>query len=166
MFIAFQGAHDACQPAQNQGVAVMATREIEADAPHDVRTALKRGLRCKCPNCGEGSVFKGYLKVRSSCEVCGLDLTPQRADDGPAYVVILIVGHLMGFSLPVMFEQMRDSPLMVACLLSAFAIILSLIMLPPVKAMFVAFQWAKGMNGFGRPQPAAVNQETRWTEGC
>lgn len=144
----------------------MSDVETEAAAPRDLRVALKHGLRCKCPNCGEGAVFKGYLKVRSECEVCGLDFTPQRADDGPAYVVILIVCHLGGFALPVVFEHMRDNPLLVACLLSAGAIILSLIMLPPVKAMFVAFQWAKGMHGFGRAPRPATTQETRYAEGC
>lgn len=144
----------------------MSNVEAESEESRDVRAALKRGLRCKCPNCGEGAVFDGYLKVRSECAVCGLDFTPQRADDGPAYVVILIVCHLGGFALPVAFEQMRDNPLMVACLLSGAAIILSLIMLPPVKAMFVAFQWAKGMHGFGRAGRPAVTQETRCAEGC
>ncbi|MBV5262106.1 DUF983 domain-containing protein [Synechococcus moorigangaii CMS01] len=144
----------------------MSNAETETVSQYDVRAAMKRGLRCKCPNCGEGAVFRGYLKVRSECEVCGLDFTPQRSDDGPAYVVILLVGHLCGFALPVVFEQMRDNPLLIASLLSAAAIILSLILLPPVKAMFIAFQWAKGMHGFGRAQRAAVTQETRCAEGC
>jgi len=144
----------------------MSNPDAEAETSHDMRAALKRGSRCKCPSCGEGAVFKGYLKVRSECAVCGLDFTPQRADDGPAYVVILIVGHLVGFSLPVAFEAFRDNPLLVACLLSVVAIALCLVLLPPVKAMFVAFQWAKGLRGFGRVQsPAAVTQETRCAEG-
>ncbi len=144
----------------------MSGPEIETNAPHDLRAALKRGLRCKCPCCGEGKVFGGYLKVRSECDVCGLDFTPQRSDDGPAYVVILLVGHVVGFSLPVAFEAFRDNPLLLACLLSVFAVTLSLVMLPPVKAMFVAFQWAKGMHGFGLVKSAAVSQETHCAEGC
>lgn len=133
----------------------MSNLENMQDSPRDMRSALKRGLLCKCPNCGEGAVFKGYLKVRASCAVCGLDLTPQRADDGPAYVVILLVGHLMGFSLPVFFESFRNNPLLVACVLSVVAVTLALALLPPVKGMFVAFQWVKEMHGFGRPQAAA-----------
>ena len=146
---------------------MMSNVETTQDGPHDVREALKRGVRCKCPKCGEGSIFNGYLKVRSECEVCGLDLTPQRADDGPAYVTILVVGHLMGFALPVFFESFRDNPLLVACLLSAASIALALLMLPPVKGMFVAFQWAKGMHGFGRTASGpAISQETRCAGDC
>jgi len=123
----------------------------------DLRVSLKRGAQCKCPQCGEGRVFHGYLKVRQSCSECGLDLTPQRADDGPAYVVILLVGHLVGFTLPIFFEAMRDDPLLVACSLSGLAVVLSLALLRPVKGMFVAFQWAKEMNGFGwRPSAQPV----------
>ncbi len=144
----------------------MSNTRATQDTPHDLRAALKRGVRCKCPNCGKGAVFTGYLTVRSECEACGLDFTPQRADDGPAYVVILLVGHLVGFTLPVVFEAFRGNPLLIACLLSAMAIILSLVLLPPVKSMFVAFQWAKGMHGFGRRQAVAVTQETRCAEGC
>ncbi len=144
----------------------MSGTETEVTLSRDVRAALKHGLRCKCPNCGEGAVFKGYLKVRSACSVCGLDFTPQRADDGPAYIVILVVGHLVGFALPVISERMRDDPLMVAILLSVVSVLLSLLMLPPVKAMFVGFQWAKGMHGFGQASPAPVSQETRCAEGC
>lgn len=93
-------------------------------------------------------MFSGYLKVAPQCDCCGLDLTPQRADDGPAYIVILIVAHLIGFSLPVMFDLMGDKPAMIAVVLSVLCIVLSLAMLPPVKGMFVALQWFKGMHGF------------------
>jgi uncharacterized protein (DUF983 family) len=49
----------------------------------------------KCPNCGQGHLFGRFLKVVDSCEVCGEDYTPQRADDLPAYLVIAVVGHLV-----------------------------------------------------------------------
>ena len=151
-------------PLQNpgKGKRVNSNNETSSDDERDMRTALKRGLRSRCPRCGEGGLFDGYLKVKPTCPECGLDLTPQRADDGPAYVVILTVGHLVGFSLPIFFEALRDHPLVVACTLSTLAILLSLVMLRPVKGMFVAFQWAKHMHGFGAPdassaRPAGAN---------
>ncbi|MTE01869.1 DUF983 domain-containing protein [Paracoccus sp. YIM 132242] len=113
-----------------------------------MKPALVRGARLRCPRCGEGRVFSGYLKVAPRCDCCGLDLTPQRADDGPAYVVVLVVAHLVGFSLPVMFTLLGDRPALVAALLGTLCIALSLAMLPPVKGMFVALQWFKGMHGF------------------
>src|ERR1700735_4436474 len=56
---------------------------------------LKRGLLRRCPNCGEGHLFTGYLAVEPRCEACGHENALYRADDGPAYFTILIVGHLV-----------------------------------------------------------------------
>ena len=61
----------------------------------DVRRAMRRGWRRKCPKCGAGPLFSGFLKVEPTCTNCGQDLSGHRADDGPAYLTILIVGHLM-----------------------------------------------------------------------
>ena len=71
------------------------TRESVTGEKRDVWTALKRGFRCRCPRCGEGKLFRAFLKVDDHCSVCGLDFTPHRADDLPAYLVIVIVGHIV-----------------------------------------------------------------------
>ena len=71
------------------------TPEQAAGEKRDVWTALKRGFRCRCPRCGEGKLFRAFLKVDDHCSVCGLDFTPHRADDLPAYLVIVIVGHIV-----------------------------------------------------------------------
>lgn len=116
----------------------------------DTRTALMNGFRLRCPKCGNGKLFRGYLKVKACCESCALDLTPQRADDGPAYVVILLVCHIAGVAMHLMYKPFVDAPLVLALIISVGAIALSLAMLPPVKGGFVAIQWAKGMHGFGK----------------
>jgi uncharacterized protein (DUF983 family) len=54
-----------------------------------------RGFRGRCPRCGKGELFRGFLKVDNRCSVCGLDFTPHRADDLPAYLVLVIVGHIV-----------------------------------------------------------------------
>jgi len=64
-------------------------------------TAFSRGLRGRCPHCGEGRLFRSYLKVQSDCPGCGVDLTRYPADDGPAYFTILLVGHLV--IVPILF---------------------------------------------------------------
>src|SRR5712692_4895334 len=69
------------------------TRESGITEKRDVWTAIKRGFRGRCPRCGEGKLFRAFLKVDNNCSVCGLDFTPHRADDLPAYLVIVIVGH-------------------------------------------------------------------------
>jgi uncharacterized protein (DUF983 family) len=119
------------------------------DLSRDTKQAVKNGLRCKCPRCGEGALFSSYLKVQANCPSCGLDLTPQRADDGPAYVVILIVCHVVGITLGILWENFRMEPMMMVAILSTLAIVLSLALLPPTKGFFVAMQWANRMHGFG-----------------
>ncbi|MBV0911399.1 DUF983 domain-containing protein [Anianabacter salinae] len=111
--------------------------------------ALFRGWRRRCPNCGTGPILKGYLKVRSDCPVCGEELHHHRADDGPAYLTILIVGHLMAPILLVTFTTFRPEPLVLASVFSVGCVALSLYLLPRLKGALVAFQWAKRMHGFG-----------------
>lgn len=111
--------------------------------------ALQRGLRCQCPNCGEGRIFKGYLALRAACPVCGEDLSHQRADDGPAYLTILIVGHLMAPILLAVYTLYRPEPWVTILVFSAGCIALSLALLPRMKGMMVAIQWSRRMHGFG-----------------
>jgi uncharacterized protein (DUF983 family) len=127
------------------------TSDIQQDIPQDrpLGPALMRGLAGKCPNCGEGKVLHSYLKVNDSCAHCHEELHHHRADDGPAYVTILLVGHVMGLALHIMWEYWRPEPLTMALSLSAIAAVSALLMLPRVKGMIVAFQWAKRMGGFG-----------------
>jgi uncharacterized protein (DUF983 family) len=64
-------------------------------SPVSLAQAMWRGFTMKCPHCGEGHLFGRFLKVADHCEVCGEDFTPQRADDFPAYLVIVVVGHIV-----------------------------------------------------------------------
>jgi uncharacterized protein (DUF983 family) len=59
---------------------------------------LLAGLRGRCPNCGEGYLFDGFLKVAARCEACGYDLSKADSGDGPAVFVILIAGFLVSFA--------------------------------------------------------------------
>src|SRR6201989_2144674 len=71
------------------------TRETAFGEKRNVWNAMKRGFRCRCPRCGEGKLFRAFLKTADNCSACGLDFTPHRADDLPAYLVIVIVGHIV-----------------------------------------------------------------------
>src|SRR5437660_6467192 len=77
------------------GAATVWTRQTAVGEKRDLWGAMKRGFRCRCPRCGEGKLFRAFLKVDNNCSVCGLDYTPHRADDLPAYLVIVIVGHIV-----------------------------------------------------------------------
>lgn len=120
-----------------------------ADAQdRELKPALLKGFRMRCPNCGRGEMLHSYLKVHDRCSECGEDLSHQRADDGPAYLTILIVGHIIGFALHLAFVWIRPDPLTLALGLSALAVGASLWLLPRFKGMIVAFQWARRLHGF------------------
>lgn len=114
-----------------------------------VGPALKRGWRRCCPNCGAGPMMRGYLTVRDSCPVCGEALHHQRADDGPAYLTILIVGHVMGPALLYAFVTWRPDPLTLFSIFAVVTVAASLFLLPRLKGALVALQWARRMHGFG-----------------
>lgn len=114
-----------------------------------LRPALLRGWRRRCPNCGKGKMLSGYLSVHDHCSVCGEVFHHHRADDGPAYATVLIVGHLLVPTLLIVFVRYRPEPLVLAALFSGLAVALSLFLLPCLKGMFIALQWAKRMHGFG-----------------
>jgi len=111
--------------------------------------ALRRGLLRRCPNCGEGHLFDGYLKVTDTCASCGEVLKHHRADDGPAYLTILIVGHILAFAMHFVWVTFRPEPLVFATVLTVFAVGLSLWLLPRFKGAIVGYQWAHRMHGFG-----------------
>jgi uncharacterized protein (DUF983 family) len=69
-----------------------------ASAPQDQPTILQsalRGLACKCPRCGKGRLYSGFLDLRPACEVCGLDYAFIDAGDGPAIFIIMIAGAIV-----------------------------------------------------------------------
>ena len=116
-------------------------------------TALFRGARCKCTNCGEGRLFRKYLKVIDRCEVCHEELFHHRADDMPAYIVMSIVGHIVvGGVLWAEFRYGWPMWLHLSIWLP-LTVILTLGLLPPVKGFIVALQWALRMHGFGTSRP-------------
>jgi uncharacterized protein (DUF983 family) len=119
------------------------------DAERALGPALRRGWRKRCPSCGSGPLMSGYLKVRDTCPVCGESLHHQRADDGPAYLTILIVGHIMAPMILWAFVTFRPDPLVLASMFSVGTVALSLYLLPRLKGAMVGLQWAKRMHGFG-----------------
>ncbi|MEO1798095.1 MAG: DUF983 domain-containing protein [Pseudomonadota bacterium] len=110
--------------------------------------AMRRGFRKRCPKCGEGALLEGYLKVRDTCPSCGEALHHQRADDGPAWLTMLIVGHLMAPAMHVVFVQFRPEPLVLFGIFAVGCVGLSLYLLPRLKGLMVGFQWARRMHGF------------------
>jgi uncharacterized protein (DUF983 family) len=129
------------------------TRDQAIAEKRDVWTSIKRGFRSRCPRCGEGKLFRAFLKVDNNCSVCGLDFTPHRADDLPAYLVIVIVGHIV-VPMALMIETNYSPP--VALQLAVYlpiTLVASLLLLQPVKGAVVGMQWALRMHGFDEQNP-------------
>lgn len=132
----------------------------------DWRSAIGNGLRGRCPHCGQGKLFKGFLKPVDACAVCGEELHHQRADDLPPYLVITIVGHIVVGGI-LMAEKFADWSMgLHMAIWPALTVVLSLLLMQPVKGGVVGLQWAMRMHGFGgtpdtperQPLPPAVPQ--------
>jgi uncharacterized protein (DUF983 family) len=93
-------------------------------------------------------MMRGYLTVRDNCPVCLEPLHHHRADDGPAYLTILIVGHVMAPIFLWAYTAYRPEPLVMASFFSVGCVGLSLYLLPRLKGLIVALQWAKRLHGF------------------
>ena len=117
--------------------------------------SLRRGWRQKCPCCGEGALYKSYLKVNDTCPVCKTELFHQRADDAPPYFVMIITAHVV-VALILAMEQSRAFSMWTELAVSMpLLVILSLILLPRVKGALIGYQWALRMHGFGGVEDAA-----------
>lgn len=102
---------------------------------------FRAGMSCRCPRCGEGRLFSGFLRVAPSCDVCDLDYSAVDSGDGPAVFVIFIIGALaaavalwveFSFSPPLWVHPLYLIPLVVGG---------SLILLRPAKALLIAMQY-------------------------
>lgn len=127
-------------------MSIAETVDLGDDRP--LTPALLRGARCKCPACGDASMMQGYLRVRDTCPACGEDLSHQRADDGPAYLTMLVTLKTVTPLMVVCMFMWDLHPLMLFGLFSTLLVALSLFLLPRFKGMIVAFQWSRRMHGF------------------
>jgi uncharacterized protein (DUF983 family) len=117
--------------------------------PRSLGTAVWNGMKLRCPHCGEGHLFRGYLKVADKCDACGEELHFHRADDFPPYLAIIIVGHLIvGLMLHLEMAYEDVAPWVYMVTMLPAAIILPLVMLPSIKGAVVGLQWANRMYGF------------------
>jgi uncharacterized protein (DUF983 family) len=99
------------------------------------------GFRGRCPNCGEGPLFEGFLKVSPRCEACGFDLAKADSGDGPAVFVILIAGFIVAFS-ALVTELAVHPPVWVHLILWLPAtLIICLVLLRPAKGLMLAAQF-------------------------
>ena len=134
------------------------TAKGSTNLPFSAWQAMARGIRFRCPRCGEGHLFGRFLKPVARCASCDQDWSLQRADDFPAYVAIFVTGHLMA---PLMIALGRDTDLSVAATLAILlplAIVMMVGMLQPAKGAIIAVQWWFGLHGFVKERRPEVEQ--------
>ena len=108
---------------------------------HPPPSPFRAGLACRCPRCGTGRLYRGFLSLRERCEACGLDYAQADTGDGPAVFIILIVGAIVVF-LAVMTEIWAMPPYWVHALLWGPLILLTtLLPLRPMKGLLIALQY-------------------------
>ena len=102
---------------------------------------LTAGLGCRCPNCGEGPLFEGFLRITARCEACGADLRSADTGDGPAVFVILIGGFIACFGLLFSYVAWRPPIWLELVIWPPLGVILCLALLRPFKAILFALQF-------------------------
>lgn len=113
--------------------------------------AIGRGMRGRCPACGTGRLFAGYLAVAPACSICDERFSGHRADDLPPYLTILVVGHVVVSGLLVGERLLHPDVTLALAFWLPVTVMLTLLLLRPIKGGVVALQWALRLHGFAAP---------------
>ena len=122
--------------------------------PTSIWQAMGRGAVNRCPSCASQKLFPRYLKPIAQCRSCGQDWTPQQADDFPAYIAIIVTGHVMA---PIIIALVGDAALplwALSIIIMTLAISMVGALLQPAKGAVIATQYWMGLHGFEKsPRP-------------
>jgi uncharacterized protein (DUF983 family) len=122
-----------------------ADQSVALKPPPTIQVGIRRGISRKCPACGRGQLFSGYLSVLPICPVCGNDNEQYPSDDFAPYVTIFLVLHLLvpvliaidrTWNIPVFWEMTFALPLFLSATLS---------LLPFVKGATIGFACSRGV---------------------
>lgn len=121
---------------------------MDATRPAD-RSLLSVGLRCRCPRCGEGRLFKGFITLKPACEVCGLDYGFADPADGPAFFIMMTMAFPVT-AFGIWLELAYDPPLWVHAAVTLPLLLLACVpVIRPLKGLFIASQY-RNKAGEGR----------------
>lgn len=108
---------------------------------------LKRGLKRRCPHCGQGSAFSGYLRITDHCAECGTQLGHIRADDFPPYLTIFLVGHIVVPLILLTEQSWAWSWELHMAIWLPLTTILTLLFLPMMKGVALGLMWRLRLSG-------------------
>lgn len=129
-----------------------ATASADDAPPRNLVQAMWRGWSGACPACGNGRLFRKYLKVADTCPSCSEELHHHRADDAPPYFTILLVGHIIVFGVLLLEQTFAPSTWVHYVIWLPLLLGMSFWFLPRIKGALVGLQWALRMHGFGGPE--------------
>lgn len=112
-----------------------------ADHEPSQRETVRRGIGCRCPRCGNGPLFDGFLKVAPQCSSCGLDFSFADAADGPAFFVMSFSGFVVVFSALAVEFAFQPPYWLHALLWIPLILLTTLLPLRPVKGLLIALQY-------------------------
>jgi uncharacterized protein (DUF983 family) len=116
-----------------------------AEIVHPLQRSVFRGLAGHCPACGKGVLFWKYLKVNGRCECCDTDLARYPADDGPAYLTIILIGHLVVAPMLIFPIIWRSNPAYSLPLILIPLAALTLTVLPRIKGGWIGLMYSLGV---------------------
>jgi uncharacterized protein (DUF983 family) len=117
--------------------------------PRPLVQSILRGLKGRCPHCGEGRLFARFLKPVDRCAACGEDMHHQRADDLPPYLSIFIVGHIVVAGYMIGETATELTSWQHLAIWVPITLALTFAMMQPLKGGVIGLQWALRMHGFG-----------------
>lgn len=129
-----------------EGGTRMATNGSELTGVPRMWPAIRRGLTGRCPNCGTGSLFAGFIEQQERCDTCGEHLGRDEVDLLVPFIVVMIVAHVLILVMLVMELSGSASPLVYLLVLVPLSIIVPLAMIRPVKGAVIGMQWARQLS--------------------
>ncbi|MFN0217543.1 MAG: DUF983 domain-containing protein [Hyphomicrobium sp.] len=129
--------------------AISLAEMMPSEAERSAWASIRRGWAQTCPACGEGRLYKSYLKVNDACPHCGEALHHHRADDAPPYFVMTITAHVVVGGILLLERNFAPDVWLQLAIWCPTLIALSLWLLPRVKGALIGYQWALRMHGFG-----------------
>ena len=113
----------------------------EPSSPAVAVSAVRAGLKGRCPRCGQGRLFAGFLKVRPGCDTCGLDFSTIQTGDGPASFIMQIAGFAVGFSALVVEIKYHPPMWLHLVVWLPLVVVLSLALMRPGRGLMFGLQY-------------------------
>jgi uncharacterized protein (DUF983 family) len=121
--------------------------------------SIKRGLLNTCPACGSGRLFRAFLKPVDVCEACGSEMFHHRSDDLPAYIVVVLTGHILLTGYLLTDDMFPQSLWIRFAFWIPLVVLLAFLIIQPIKGGVIGLQWAMRLHGFGGIDPNDPKEE-------